>query len=182
MGFLPWGIRVAFSGENLLRHACWVFQCLHNPPNSDMDFGIFNVRTDVNSYDCTRGCTDTVEESALKVDSGRKIPCGTGESNRRRQRAGPMLYQLSYIVRSWQQQQQQQQQQTAETVQAKVATGAAPMSETALLLWKWLLLRCTKWLKHSASIVWLMTALHPYLAPTDWIGLTQCVLHSLPIQ
>ena len=41
--------------------------------------------------------TDTVRESALKVDSRRKIPCRTGESNLRRQRAGPMLYQLSYI-------------------------------------------------------------------------------------
>ena len=27
------------------------------------------------------GCTDTVRESALKVDPGRKIPCGTGDSN-----------------------------------------------------------------------------------------------------
>ena len=26
------------------------------------------MRTDVNGYDCTRGCTDTVRESALKVD------------------------------------------------------------------------------------------------------------------
>ena len=39
--------------------ACWVFSCFHNPPNSDMDYGIFNVRTDVNACDCTRGCTDT---------------------------------------------------------------------------------------------------------------------------
>ena len=46
---------------------------------------------------CTWGCTDTVRESARKVYSGRKIPCRTGESNLRRQRAGPMLYQLSYI-------------------------------------------------------------------------------------
>ena len=29
--------------------------------------------------------------------SGRKIPCRTGESNLRQQRAGPMLCQLSYI-------------------------------------------------------------------------------------
>ena len=44
------------------------------------------------------GCTDThVRESALKVDSGRKIPCRTGESNLRQRRAGPTLYQLSYI-------------------------------------------------------------------------------------
>ena len=62
-----------------------------------MDYMIFNVRTDVNACDCTRGCTDTVRESALKVGSGRKIPCRTGESNLRRQRAGPMLYQLRYI-------------------------------------------------------------------------------------
>ena len=40
--------------------------------------GIFNVRTDVNASDCRRGCTDTVRESALKVDSGRIIPCLTG--------------------------------------------------------------------------------------------------------
>ena len=33
-----------------------------------MDLGIFNARIDVNACDCTRGCTDTVEESAPKVD------------------------------------------------------------------------------------------------------------------
>ena len=60
-----------------------------------MDCRIFNVRTDVNAYDCTRGCKDTVGESALKVDPGRKIPCRTGESNLRLQRAGPMLYYLA---------------------------------------------------------------------------------------
>ena len=43
------------------------------------------------------GCSDTVGESALKVDSGRKIPCRTGESNLRQRRGGPTLYQLSYI-------------------------------------------------------------------------------------
>ena len=62
-----------------------------------MNHKIFNVRTDVNAYDCTRGCTDTVRESALKVDSGRKIPCRTGKSNLRQRRDGPTLYQLSYI-------------------------------------------------------------------------------------
>ena len=40
-----------------------------------MDYGIFDVRTDVNACDCTRGCADTVRESAMKVDPGRKIPC-----------------------------------------------------------------------------------------------------------
>ena len=76
---------------------CWVFECFHNPPNSYTDYRICNVPTYANSFDYTRGCTDTVRESALKVDSARKIPCRTGESNLRRGRAGPMLYQLSYI-------------------------------------------------------------------------------------
>ena len=63
-----------------------------------MDYEIFNVRTDVNASGFARGgCRDTVRESALKIDSGRKIPWHTGESNLRRQRAGRMLYQLSYI-------------------------------------------------------------------------------------
>ena len=62
-----------------------------------MDYGIFNVHTDVNACDCALGFTDTVRESALKVDSGRKIPCRTGKANLRRRRAGPVLYQLSYI-------------------------------------------------------------------------------------
>ena len=34
---------------------------------------------------------------ALKVDSGRKIPCRIEESNLRQRCASPMLYQLSYI-------------------------------------------------------------------------------------
>ena len=46
--------------------------CCHNPPNSDNDYRIFIVRTDVNACDCTRGFTDTERESALKVDSGQK--------------------------------------------------------------------------------------------------------------
>ena len=56
-----------------------------------MDYRIFNASTDDNACDNTRGCTDTVRESALKVDSGRKIPCRAGESNLRQQRASPML-------------------------------------------------------------------------------------------
>ena len=43
------------------------------------------------------GCTDTVRESARKVDFGRKIPCRTGELNQRQRRASPTLYQLNYI-------------------------------------------------------------------------------------
>ena len=70
--------------------ACWVWLCCNNPPNSDMDYIIFDVRTDVNASDCTWGCTDTDREPALKVDC-------TGELNLHQRCDGPMLYQLSYI-------------------------------------------------------------------------------------
>ena len=104
MRSLPSEIQIVFSGESQLRQlryptygVCWVFSCFHNPPKSDMDYGIFYMRTGVNVCNCTRGCTDTVRESALKVDSGRKIPCHTGESHLCWQHASPMLYQLSDI-------------------------------------------------------------------------------------
>ena len=96
-GYHPWGKPDATESRYPTYGACWVFECFHNLPNSDMDYGIFNVRVDINACDCTRGFTDTVRESALKVDSRRKIPCHTGESNLRRQRAGPMPDQLSHI-------------------------------------------------------------------------------------
>ena len=48
-----------------------------------------------------RGFTDTVRESALKVDSGRKIPCRTLESNLCQRRTGPTLCQLCYIPASF---------------------------------------------------------------------------------
>ena len=62
-----------------------------------MDYGIFNMCTDVNACNCARECTDTIRESALKVDSGRKIPCRTEELNLCQRCAGPVLDQLSYI-------------------------------------------------------------------------------------
>ena len=45
------------------------------------------MHTDGNACDCTLGCMDTVIESVLKVDSGG--------------RAGPLLYQLSYFLASF---------------------------------------------------------------------------------
>ena len=42
-------------------------------------------------------CKNTVRESAQRADSGRKIPCHTGQSNLSQSRASPTLYQLSYI-------------------------------------------------------------------------------------
>ena len=43
-----------------------------------MDYRIPKVRTDVNACDYTWECTDTVRESAPKIDFGRKIPCAPG--------------------------------------------------------------------------------------------------------
>ena len=62
-----------------------------------MAYWVSNVRAYVNACDCAWGCTDIGREFALKVDSETKIPYRTGESNLRRRRDGPMLYQLSYI-------------------------------------------------------------------------------------
>ena len=37
-----------------------------------MDYRIFNVRTDVNACDCTRGCTDTLRQRAGKSERERE--------------------------------------------------------------------------------------------------------------
>ena len=90
-------IRVGFPGESQLRQSRATQPCVHAECfsifiiNSGITYGIFSVRTDVNACDA-----DTVRQSALKVDSGRKIPCRNGKSNPCRRRAGPMLYQLKY--------------------------------------------------------------------------------------
>ena len=55
-------------------------------PNKLAGYGcqIFNVRTDLDvCYIAHRGCTDTVSEYALKVDTGREVPCRTKDSNPR---------------------------------------------------------------------------------------------------
>ena len=120
LGFLPQDIQVAFPGESQLQqacyptnNACWVFQRFNNPPNSDLDYRIFNVRTNVNTWDCMRGCTDTIKESALKVDPGSKISCCYEESNLRQRHAGltlrtelhpqPVSYQLSLPLSAFRQ-------------------------------------------------------------------------------
>ena len=45
------------------------------------------------------GRRDTMRESALKVDSGRKIPCHTTELNLRQQRASPVVPMVFVWVR-----------------------------------------------------------------------------------
>ena len=69
-GCLPLGKPAATESLYPAYDACWVFKCFHNPPSSDMDYGIFNVRTYVNVCNCTPGCSDIVRESVLRVDSG----------------------------------------------------------------------------------------------------------------
>ena len=66
-GIFPWEIRVAFPGESQLRQRRATQPTVHAgcfsvsiiPLRSDMDCRIFNVRTEVNACNCTRGCTDT---------------------------------------------------------------------------------------------------------------------------
>ena len=73
-----------------------ILHCVHTSLNSDMDYRIFNVHTDVNGI-ALRGCSNIMRESALKVDCGRKIPCLTRELNLCQRYAGPTFCQLSYI-------------------------------------------------------------------------------------
>ena len=46
--------------------ACTVFSCLNTGLASS--FGIVNIHSDVDVYDCTWGCANTIRESALEVD------------------------------------------------------------------------------------------------------------------
>ena len=70
-------------------HVCWVCLCCHNLLNSDMDYRIFIMCTDVSACDCTLGCMDTERESALQADSVKKIPCCIMVSNLCQQHDGP---------------------------------------------------------------------------------------------
>ena len=54
-GRFPRGKSAATESRYPTDGACWVFYCFYNPPKSDIDYRIFNVRTDVNNAcDCTR--------------------------------------------------------------------------------------------------------------------------------
>ena len=54
-GCFPLGKAAATESRYPTQGACWAFQRFHNPPNTDTDYGIFNVRKDVNACDCTTG-------------------------------------------------------------------------------------------------------------------------------
>ena len=97
--YCPREIRVAFPGESQLRQSRATQPTVHA--------GCFSVSAIRRTLTWTTGsltcaqtqmhaiahevCRDTVRESALKVDSGRKIPPRTGELNLRQRRDGPML-------------------------------------------------------------------------------------------
>ena len=80
---------------------CAVFPCVQTVIWLPV-FGIFNMSTDVDACNCAQsGCLDTISESALKVDSGRKIPCRSGDSNLHQYCIWLFswtLYQLSYSL------------------------------------------------------------------------------------
>ena len=110
LGFLPWGIQVAFPGESKL------WQSHATQPT--VYAGCFSVSIIHQTLTWTRGsltCTQMLmhviahegvqtheRDSSLKVDSGRKIPCRTGESNLRQRRDGPMLLVPGHQFLSWQ--------------------------------------------------------------------------------
>ena len=103
--FLPWEIQVAFPGENQPRQS--------RTTQSTVHAGFFSVskihRTltwatgsltcaQMEMFATAHGGVRTPWESLYwKLTLGEKIPCRTGKPNLRRQRAEPMLYQLSYI-------------------------------------------------------------------------------------
>ena len=52
--------------QSMVHAGCFSVSIIHR---TDKDYGIFKVSTYVSARDCTRGCTDTVRESALKVEN-----------------------------------------------------------------------------------------------------------------
>ena len=78
---------------------CAVFSCVQTMVWLPV-FGIFNVCAQMMMHTIAHGgWTDSIRESALEVDSGRKIPCRTGDSNLRQYCAlvfSRTLYPLSY--------------------------------------------------------------------------------------
>ena len=82
--------------------ACWVFSCFHNPPNSDKNYMIFNVRTW--SLLCVRintGDEHTDGELVQHFCLGKthKFACAPdGIRTSVHPNLSPMLYQLSHPV------------------------------------------------------------------------------------
>ena len=97
MGFLLWEIWVAFPRESQLQQNCATQSAVHTGCFSVSTIHkIFNIHTNLNAYNCTGVCGDTLRESPLKVD-WEKSPLPHLGIELRLQHAGLRLYQLSYI-------------------------------------------------------------------------------------
>ena len=104
VGFLPWEIRVASLGQSqpqqsratqpTVHAGCFSSSIIHR--TLTWTTGSLTCAQTLMHAIAHWGVRTYVRESALKVDSGIKIPCRTWESNLRRRRAGPTLHQLSY--------------------------------------------------------------------------------------
>ena len=88
----PWATTIIKLIIFVAYGVCWVGLCCRNPPNSDMDTGsLLCSQMLMHVIAWGGGVTDTEGESVPKVDSGRKIPCGTRELNLHQWRDSPML-------------------------------------------------------------------------------------------
>ena len=95
----PRGKPAATESHYTTYGACWVFFCvsiIHRTLTWITGSLMFNV----NACNCTRGCTDTCKRVCTENWLWEKNPLPHRESNLRQRRAGPMLYQLSYISTS----------------------------------------------------------------------------------
>ena len=104
MGFSHWKFGVAFPGVSKLRQSRATKPTVHTGCFSVSIIHRILTRT-TGSLTCTQILMHAhgsvlrthARQSALQVDSGRKIPCRTGESNLPQRRAGRTPFQLSYI-------------------------------------------------------------------------------------
>ena len=85
--------------------ACWVFSCFCNPPNSDMDYRVFIMRTW--SFLCVRahtgvGHTDSKSAQHFWLGKTHKFfLCSWQDSNLHPLDPSLILYQLSHPVTLW---------------------------------------------------------------------------------
>ena len=105
LGYIPWEIRVVFPGESQLRQSRATQPAVHSVCIS-VSIIHWTLTWATGSWTCAqmlmhaiahRGVRTHVGEPTLNVDFGRKVPCCTRDSTLRQRRAGPMLYQQSYI-------------------------------------------------------------------------------------
>ena len=81
LGFLSWKNIVKPAATELhytMYGACWVFQCFHNPSNSDVDYRIFNVCMWSFCMHIQMGpwCTVSPEELLRGIESAQNLTSG----------------------------------------------------------------------------------------------------------